>query len=190
MSVRRSNPAALFFLLCLLGCGGLATGGGSDITDAGLDGGGEGTLVLGTNPTGLEDPTLFEPLTSGDELEIELGFQGLWMVVLALQTQDVVTGLMTMEASVVTEAASIGEFGIAKQLFETGGDGRDYYLNLFLVVEGPESVGHPATVSVTLTDPSFRKTEASVDVMLTGGIIPEGRTPRGADAGPTDARDP
>ncbi|MDP6945026.1 MAG: hypothetical protein QF464_12810 [Myxococcota bacterium] len=187
MPVPRWNPAALLFLLCLVGCGGPASGDGTDITDVGLDGGGDGTLVLGTNPTGLEDPTLFEPLASGDDLEIELGFQGLWMVVLALQTQDVVTGLMTVEASVVTEGTSIGEFGIAKQLFETGVDGRDYYLNLFLVVSGPESVGHPATVSVTLTDPSLRRTEARVEVVLTGGIIPEGRTPRGADAGPTDA---
>ena len=151
------------------------------------DSGGGGTIVLGTNPTGSDDITLFAPMTHGQDLEIELGFQGLWMVVLALQTEDVVTGLMTIQASVTTDEGPIGQYGIAKQLFEQGEDGRDYYLNLFLVVRGPESVGERATVLVEVTDAAFRETSASIEVMLTGGIIPEGRVPAGADAGPSDA---
>ena len=136
-------------------------------------------LVIGVNPTSDEDPALFEPLVTGGPLEIEFGFQGLWMVVLAFRSYDI-RGRVTVVARVRTaDDTVIGEFGLAKQEVIAGDDGYDYYLNLFLVVEGPEYVGEEAwvEVEVEVEDKNGVSTSREVQVVLSGGEIPHIRPP-------------
>jgi len=135
----------------------------------------EPLFVIGTNPTGLEDPTQFTPLVEGGELEIEFGFQGLWMVVLAFKTHRGLEGLVTLFAKVSTADETLGEFGIAKQVLTHADDGFDYYLNLFLVLKdtGPDHAGKEAWVEVSAEDGDGERVEGSIRVMLTSIDIPD-----------------
>ena len=148
------------------------------------------SLVIGTNPTGNDDAALFAPLYEGDPLEIEFGFQGLWMVVLAFKTQPL-QGRVTVVARVRTDDGHvIGEFGLAKQELVEGDDGDAYYLNLFCVVEGTDAVGERATVEIEVEDKAGTQLSDTVMVMLTGGEVPHIRPPvpdAGSDADPVDA---
>ena len=182
---------ALFIALSLIACpatestGEAHDGWRSDGEIDALDTGEEaGPLTIGINPTGIEDPTRFEPLASGDELTIELGFQGLWMVVLALRTDAPVAGLVTIFARVETAEETIGEFSIPKQVISAADDGRYYYLNLFLVVSGPEHSGKEATVTVEVSDKETLLLSHEVEVQLVGGELPFGSD---ATSAPTDA---
>ncbi|MGB0592315.1 MAG: hypothetical protein ACPGU1_21735 [Myxococcota bacterium] len=124
-------------------------------------------LRIGVNPTSLEDTALFRPLEEGDELAIEFGFQGLWMVVLAFQSEGL-EGRVTVVARVRTEAGDvIGEFGLAKQVLVAGDDGYDYYLNLYLIVEGVEAVGQRAWVELEVEDAGGLSLERTIEVVLT-----------------------
>ena len=129
-------------------------------------------LTIGVNPTGLEDPSQFEPLNPGDALNIEFGFQGLWMVVLALRSDTPVEGLVTIFAQVRTDAGVIGEFSIPKQVIFQAEDGFSYYLNLFLVVTGPEHAGERAQVTLEVANQERLLLRQEVEVILTGGDVP------------------
>lgn len=139
-------------------------------------------FIIGVNPTGIEDPTLFVPLAEGGEVKIEFGFQGLWMVVLAFKTQGVVDGLVTLFAKVSTADETLGEFGIAKQVLTHADDGFDYYLNLFLVVNGEfgephEYAGQEAWVELAAEDGDGQRVEGTIRVMLTAIDIPDAGEP-------------
>lgn len=125
-------------------------------------------LRLGINPAGAEDTALFEPLEDGDALAIEFGFQGLWMVVLAFQSEGL-EGRITVVARIRTETdTTLGEFGLAKQELVSADDGHDYYLNLYLVVEGIDAVGQRAWVELEVEDAHGVSLEHTVEVVLTG----------------------
>ena len=85
---------------------------------------------VGTNVTGANTPDSFSQLDDGDELYIELGFQGLWMVVLAFRTRDVFEGDITIITRIYVDDVVQGELGLAKQKLHPGGNNLDYYYNL------------------------------------------------------------
>ena len=107
---------------------------------------------FGVNVTGTNTPEYFAPLAHGDELGIELGFQGLWMVVLAFRTRGIFTGQLTIITSIHVADEKQGELGLARQKLIPGGDGLGYYYNLFLVVKDPAVAGQHAEVTLDVTD--------------------------------------
>ena len=200
----RLTPASALLSCCLwvgAGCSGVGGHAEQDTTLHDSDGP-EAPFVMGVNPTGEDDPALFTPLVDGDALEIEFGFQGLWMVVLAFKTRDTVDGLVTLFARVRTATETLGEFGIAKQLLIAGEDGFDYYLNFFLVVIGPEDVGEEAWVEMEAEDSDGQTVGGTVQVVLTGGTLPafadagssqgspDAHTDVGPDIASSDAEEP
>ena len=108
------------------------------------------------------------------------------MVVLAFKTQGILDGRVTVVTSVHVGDELLGEFGLAQQEFMPGSDGFDYYLNLFLVVTGPEYVGQIARVDVEVEDAEGHSVERTVEVVLVGGQRGPGPTPDIT----TDADDP
>ena len=78
---------------------------------------------IGTNVTGANTPDSFTPLIDGDELNIELGFQGLWMVVLAFRFRDLLQGQLTIITRIAVDGTVLGELGLAKQKVHPGGNG-------------------------------------------------------------------
>ena len=107
---------------------------------------------FGVNTTGTNTPEHFSLLNHGDSLGVELGFQGLWMVVLAFRTRDIFTGDLTILTSIQVGDDEQGVLGLARQRLIPGGDGLGYYYNLFLVVREPEVAGSEAVVTLDVTD--------------------------------------
>tara|TARA_B100000530_G_C15854329_1_gene446632 strand:+ start:58 stop:657 length:600 start_codon:yes stop_codon:yes gene_type:complete len=129
----------------------------------------EPLFELGTNVTGANTPDSFSPLLDGDELNIELGFQGLWMVVLAFRTRDIFKGKVTIIARIRVDDELQGEIGLAKQTLIAGGNGLDYYYNLFLVVMEPSVAGSQAEIEFSAQDQHDARIEQNLQVQLTGG---------------------
>ena len=129
----------------------------------------EPVFELGTNVTGANTPDSFTPLVDGDALNIELGFQGLWMVVLAFRTRDMFQGKVTIIARIRVDDELQGEIGLAKQTLIAGGNGLDYYYNLFLVVMEPSVAGSPAEIEFSAQDQHDARIEQNIQVQLTGG---------------------
>ena len=124
---------------------------------------------VGTNVTGANTPDSFSPLVNGDELNIELGFQGLWMVVLAFRTRDLFQGKVTIIARITVDDEPQGEIGLAKQKLIPGGNDVDYYYNLFLVVMDPQVSGSEALIKLTVQDDHDAVLKEDLYVQLTGG---------------------
>jgi hypothetical protein len=127
---------------------------------------------VGTNVTGANTPDSFSPLTDGDELHIELGFQGLWMVVLAFRTRAIFPGQVTIITRIAVDGVVQGELGLAKQKLHPGGGGLDYYYNLFLVVMEPSVTGSTGTITLEVYDDEDHLVEETLEVELTGGATP------------------
>lgn len=132
----------------------------------------EPLFELGTNATGANTPDSFIPLIEGDALNVELGFQGLWMVVLAFRTREIFEGKLTIIARITVGDEQQGELGLAKQKLIPGGDDVGYYYNLFLVVMEPSVAGSTATVKVTVEDAHGAFIEENLEVQLIGGTAP------------------
>jgi len=127
---------------------------------------------IGTNLTGANTPDSFALLHDGDELEVELGFQGLWMVVLAFRTRDIFQGTLTIITRIKADGVTQGELGMGKQKLHPGGNDLDYYYNLFLVVLDPSVGGLPAQITLSVTDEAGTEVEEALEVQLTGGQVP------------------
>jgi hypothetical protein len=124
---------------------------------------------LGTNITGKSTPEYYKALPEGAEINVELGPQGLWMVVLAFRTKNLLKPPMVLGGRVELEGALLGELKIAKQKLLPGPADFSYYYNFFLVV-APEGVaGKSAVITVTADDAEGSKVDLSHPVVLTGG---------------------
>jgi len=130
-----------------------------------------GELVLGTHPAGISEPGEFRPLADGDALNVELGFQGLWMVVLAFKTRDLYGAgePLFLTGELVVDGQSQGTLSLTDQKTTDGGDGWAYYFNFFLVVDDSRIGGRPGQVRFTARDGAGRLREVTLDVDLTGG---------------------
>lgn len=159
--------AAILLALDLGACGAPDT---IDTPDgASPDATASGEFILGVNPAGLNDPATFTALADGDDLVVEFGFQGLWMVVLAVKTRGVFTGELLLDAELRVDDAPRGTLALAGQRLASGGDGFHYYFNFFLVVDDPAIAGRPATVRFEASDGHGNAREAIREVNLTGG---------------------
>ena len=92
-------------------------------------------FVLGVNLVGASHPSFFSPLEEGDPMHIELGAQGLWMVVLSFKTRGHFGEKVIVRGKVEVEGINQGDLALAKQKLLDGGDGYRYYFNFFLVLK-------------------------------------------------------
>lgn len=132
-----------------------------------------GELILGVNETGRNTPEYFRSLAEGGELNVEFGPQGLWMVVLAFRTHDLLQAPLFLDGQItlVDGAELLGRLQLAQQPLFPGGDGWDYYYNLFLVVEvvGRDVAGQRADITLTLRSAEGTGYIFTRRVVLTGG---------------------
>ncbi|MCB9733650.1 MAG: hypothetical protein H6745_13705 [Deltaproteobacteria bacterium] len=126
-------------------------------------------LVLGTNDVGSNDPTAFEALEEHDELEVQLGFQGFWMVVLAFKTRDIFTTPLYLEAHLTAGGVEQGSLVLGGQKLADGGDGYGYYYNFFLVVNDPGVAGGEGSILFKAQDDEGHSFQMTRVVELTGG---------------------
>lgn len=125
---------------------------------------------LGSNPQGRNEPSAFVPLGEGDDLEIVLGPQGLWMVVLAFRTRGLVAAPLYLDADITVDGVRQGVLVLQDQPLFPGPEGWNYYYNFFLVVDDPTVTGRPATVAFRVTDKDGVLLERALGVTLTGGL--------------------
>lgn len=128
-------------------------------------------FVLGINETAKVGAEYFSELVDGGELVIEYGPQGLWMVVLAFKTRNVFEPPLQIIAKVEVGGVEQGLLGLGKQKLQYGGDGFDYFYNLYLVVDDPTVTGQAGLVSVEVTDDHGGSVVEQRSVLLTGGKI-------------------
>lgn len=143
-----------------------AAAGAADTTAAATDatggtggtGAGTGTAAafeIGWNETGKNTPSAFHALTDGDDLHIELGFQGAYMVVLAFRSKGHPTTALTVRASVEAAGTKLGSITLKGKSSLKGPDGWSYFYNLFVITEGWEALADgpgSATVSIETAD--------------------------------------
>lgn len=128
-----------------------------------------GEFVLGTNVVGANDPTSFSALSEGDALEVQIGFQNLWMVVLAFKTRDMFEGELFLSAELTVGEASQGTLSLAGQKPTAGPGGWFYYYNFFLVVDDPGVGGQPGQIHFVAHDDHGHEHAVTLGVALTGG---------------------
>lgn len=126
-------------------------------------------FVLGINVTGTNQPEFFDPLPEGGELNVELGPQGLWMVVLAFKTRHLLEPPVQIITSIHVDGVQQGKLGLAKQKLQYGGDGYDYFYNLYLVVDDPSVAGQAGQVEIEVQDDQGGYVLETREVVLTGG---------------------
>ncbi len=126
-------------------------------------------FVLGVNETAKVAPQYFSELPEGEELLIEYGPQGLWMVVLAFKTRNIFEPPLQIIAKVDVGGVEQGLLGLGKQKLQIGGDGFDYFYNLYLVVDDPTVTGQAGLVTIEVTDDHGGAVTEERGVLLTGG---------------------
>lgn len=134
----------------------------------------------GINPAGVHDPASFSELHDGDDLVIELGGQGLWMVVVAFRTHGVLTAPVTIEATLASGDTVLSALGLAGQALAREADGFDYYYDLFVVVDPAQLSGEDgqvAALTLRVSDGSGQAEAATVAVRLRGGPGAASRAP-------------
>lgn len=143
------------------------TGGDALPEDTGPD----EVLILGINETGYNHPGSFSDLPEDSELHIELGSQGLWMVVLAFKTRGIFHGKVVVSGEVKVDGENEGALILAKQKLSPGGDGFHYYYNFFLVILDPSVGGKEALVTLKVMDDQNHDHMVEIlrHVTLTGG---------------------
>lgn len=144
---------------------GLGDGGGRGVDgegDADTVGGEDATVEsaapetafeVGTNVAGKNTSSAFTPLAEGADIQVELGFQGANMVVLAFRSRGYPTKKLTVRGTVGANGKTLGAITLKGKTTMKAPDGWSYFYNLFVVTEGWEDqVDGPATATVTLED--------------------------------------
>lgn len=135
----------------------------------------EPALILGVNEVLQKHPSAFTPLEEGDPVEIELGgFNGLWMMVIAFKTRGYFPGRVIVFADVSVDGQEISSLSLSKQSLEPGGDGWDYYYDLFLIANDTSVGGQEAQVDLTVRDYEGKEFEVSIQkrLLVVGGDPP------------------
>jgi hypothetical protein len=109
-------------------------------------------LELGTNVTGMSTPDSFSALGDGDDLFVELGFQGSYMVVLAVRTRGFVTeGKVNLQVALSVGGEEKAKLKYKKKSLLPGTDDLSYFYNIFLVTEDYEDyVDEEAFIEITV----------------------------------------
>lgn len=126
-------------------------------------------FVLGTHPQGANDPSLFITVEEGDALEVQFGFQGLWMVLLAFKERGLLEGDLFLSAKLTVNGNEEGTLSLAEQKLAPAGDGFGYYYNFFLVVDDPSVAGNDGVITFTARDDVGGEVNLTRTVRLTGG---------------------
>lgn len=158
-------------------CALLAAAAGADC--AALEGGDlpAPTLVIGTNAPGSDEPDAFVPLTDGALLDIVVGFQGAWMVVLALETSLAADLPVAITMTLRSAEEVLGHFTVSEQALVAGDSGDAYYLDFYLVVSSAEHAGEVAWVDASVVDERGWAASATVRVRLATSVQTAQRTP-------------
>lgn len=130
---------------------------------------GDAEFVVGTNVTGKAKPGEFTPLQDQGDLFVELGFQGSYMVVLALQTRGYVTAKVKITTKLVVGGQEKASLTIKNKKLVPGGNGYDYWYNIFVVTEDYlDYQNRLATVTLALHDAEsdMLLVQDSVDVFI------------------------
>ncbi|MCO4764389.1 MAG: hypothetical protein KC502_22955 [Myxococcales bacterium] len=152
---------------------------GSDGTSSAVDAGPTTLFELGTNVTGKNTRKFYTPVPEGATLNVELGPQGLWMVVLAFKTKGLLTDPLFLSGGITVEGDdAAGQLALKKQKTILSDDGFRYYYNFWLVVKNDELpaphapkgvVGKKATITLELTGAKGKKHTVVRHVTLSGG---------------------
>ncbi len=141
----------------------------------------QGEFVVGVNETGRNTPEYFRELPEGADLTMEFGPQGLWMVVLAFRTHDLIQAPLFLDGKVelVEGAELLGRLQLADQPLFPGGDGWDYYYNFFLVVavETRDVAGDQADITLNVRSAEGTTHVFTRRVILRGGPAQAGSGP-------------
>ncbi len=126
-----------------------------------------GAFQIGTNGVFEATPQNFVPMVDGAEQPFTFGVQGSWMVVLAFRTHDVIAGPFDLVAEISIDGVPSGNIWFEGQETFPGGDGWDYYYNLFLPIDDddPPAVGTPLQILMRVTDESGAEAEQTHDVL-------------------------
>lgn len=108
---------------------------------------------IGSNTVEDATPAGFAPMADGTAVPFDFGPQGSWMVVLAFRDQDILEGEFDVRASIEIDGTAEGEIWLEFQETFPGGDGWDYYFNLFLPISGdPPAEGTPMVIQLSVLD--------------------------------------
>ncbi len=126
----------------------------------------DGELEVGYNVAFEASPDDFVPLADGDEIPITFGVQGSWMVVLAFRTHDLFEGEFDVVGEVTIDGEEVGRIWLELQETFPGGDGWDYYTNLFLAIDYQPDRGTPVHVLMRVIDTDGNEFERELDLLI------------------------
>lgn len=129
---------------------------------------GEGRFEMGYNVVYQNTPESFTVIEDGAAVPLIWGVQGSWMVVLGFRSQNLVEGAFDIRAEITIDGVESGEIWYELQETFPGGNGWDYYYNLFLAIDqnDPFEAGTPATIQMSVEDEAGNAVEASHEVVI------------------------
>ncbi len=128
----------------------------------------ESQFEVGYNVVYQNTPDSYTPMSDGTTVPLIWGVQGSWMVVLAFRTQNLIEGLFDIRADIGIDGSDAGDIWLEFQETFPGGDGWDYYYNLFLAIDldDPPPEGTPATIHVLVEDEDGNVAEETHEVFI------------------------
>lgn len=128
----------------------------------------EAEFQVGTNIVYENTPQSFTPIMDGAEVPLNFGVQGSWMVVLAFRTRNLIEGQFDIRADITIDGVESGDIWLEFQDTFPGGDGWDYYYNLFLAIDqnDPPARGTPATIHVSIEDLDGNAADRTHEVLI------------------------
>lgn len=138
------------------------------VEDTSSDTNEEGEFEVGVNEVFQNTPDSYTTIMDGVEVPLNYGVQGSWMVVLAFRSKNLIRGTFDIRADITIDGVESGDIWLEFQETFPGGDGWDYYYNLFLAIDqnDPPARGTPATIHVLVEDSRGNVGEETYDVFI------------------------
>src|SRR5690606_37283120 len=113
-----------------------------------------GEFYVGVNTVFETEPMFFTQIDDNAEIPVTQGFQGTWMVVVAFKTRALLSGNLSIDASIELDGMPAGSLSLDQQVPLPGNDGYDYYYNYFVDMGlfEPPMMGLPLTIHLTVSD--------------------------------------
>jgi len=163
---------ALAWLLALTGCpNGPGPGADAGSSDAVSDTDDGPSVALGTHQQWKQQPEHFIELRDDSELPIVLGHQGLWMVVLAVRSFEMLEGELDLIARIEAADTLLGELQLVNQALDPELDNHDYIYDIWLVVSDPSLATYTANLTVEIEDSNGLSMTLERTVTLSGGSL-------------------
>lgn len=140
----------------------------ADMGEPDGDRGEEESFEVGYNVVGQNTPDSFTVVEDGAAIPLIWGVQGSWMVVLGFRSQNLVEGAFDIRAEITIDGVASGDIWYELQETFPGGNGWDYYYNLFLAIDqnDPPEAGTPATIQMSVEDGAGNAVEATHQVVI------------------------